>query len=94
MGLFFVLLASLPNEPTVKTISPFVDQVDINAADVDTLQFLPGVGPVLAQRIVDDRRANGPYDSVSDLQRVHGIGSKTVKALWPLIRFPTSEAIK
>lgn len=59
----------------------------INSADVRELQRLPRVGPVLAQRIVAWRQAHGPFRSMSDLQRVRGIGRNTAAQLAPLVRF-------
>ena len=56
-------------------------QVDINTAGIAELERLPGVGPALAQRIVDDRQANGPFESPAALTRVKGIGPKTFDAL-------------
>lgn len=55
-------------------------KVDINTATVDQLQ-LNGVGPALAQRIVADRQANGPFKTVEDLKRVSGIGDKKFASL-------------
>ena len=56
-------------------------KVDINAATADQLQQLNGVGPALAQRIVADRQANGPFKTVEDLKRVSGIGDKKFASL-------------
>lgn len=55
--------------------------VDLNSAGVEELMRLPGIGEVLAQRIVEDRLANGPYESVEDLLRVRGIGEAKLEAL-------------
>ena len=54
--------------------------IDINRADADELQRLPGIGPALAARIVAERRVR-PFASVDDLQRVQGIGAATVARL-------------
>lgn len=54
--------------------------VDINRADADELQRLPGIGPALAARIVAERRLR-PFESVDDLRRVQGIGAATVERL-------------
>ena len=55
--------------------------VNINTADAQTLEGLPGVGPATAQKIIEERTANGPFSSVDDLQRVSGIGDKKLDAL-------------
>ncbi|QNO36667.1 ComEA family DNA-binding protein [Protaetiibacter sp. SSC-01] len=60
-------------------------RVDLNTADVSTLDTLPRIGPAMAQRIVEWREANGPIRSVDDLLAVSGIGAKTVEALRPLV---------
>lgn len=52
--------------------------VDINAADAVMLEALPGVGPSIAQAIVEWREANGPFASVDELQDVPGIGPATL----------------
>ena len=56
-------------------------RVSINSADAAALDALPGIGPVTAQKIVDDREQSGPFASVDDLDRVPGIGPATVDAL-------------
>ena len=49
--------------------------VNINTANVTQLTHLPGVGPAIAQKIIDYRTANGPFTSVDDLTKVPGIGA-------------------
>jgi competence protein ComEA len=49
-------------------------RVDLNAATAGELDALPGIGPVLAQRIVDHRSRNGPFRSIDQLEDVPGIG--------------------
>jgi competence protein ComEA len=51
-----------------------VGLVNLNTATLEQLQTLPGVGPVLAQRIVEYREQNGGFGSVADLRKVSGIG--------------------
>jgi competence protein ComEA len=58
--------------------------ININQASAEELQRLPGIGPKLAQRIVEERR-KGPFKSVDDLKRVSGIGPKTLEKLRPHI---------
>ncbi len=50
--------------------------VNINTASSAELQTLSGIGPSMAQSIIDDRSKNGPFASVDDLMRVSGIGEK------------------
>ncbi len=52
--------------------------VDVNRADLDALQTLPGVGPALARRIVDARQER-MFTSLDDLARVKGIGPATIE---------------
>jgi competence protein ComEA len=62
-------------------------QVDINAAAWPELVQLPGVGPTLAQRIVQTRETGGPFLDHGDLRRrVRGIGPKTFEKLRPYLR--------
>lgn len=55
--------------------------VNINTATVSELDTLPGVGPVKAQAIVDDRSKNGPFKTPADIKRVNGIGAATFEQL-------------
>ncbi len=50
--------------------------VNINTADQALLDTLPGIGPALAQRIIQHRETNGPFQAVEDLRDVSGIGDK------------------
>lgn len=59
--------------------------VDLNTADVSALDTLPGVGPSTAEKIIADREANGPFESVDDLGRVSGIGPKKLEQLRELV---------
>ena len=61
---------SVPVEPAAEVGGP----VDLNSATVADLDALPGIGPVLAQRIVDWRTEQGPFASVEQLREVTGIG--------------------
>ena len=60
-------------------------RINLNTADEQTLETLPGVGPATAQKIVSDRAANGPFASPEDLMRVPGIGPKKYDAVKDLI---------
>lgn len=59
--------------------------VDINQAEWSEIIQLPGLGEVLAQRIVTDRQDNGPFRDVKELTRVDGIGRKTLEKLRPYL---------
>jgi competence protein ComEA len=54
-------------------------KIDINRAEPWLLEALPGIGEVLAQRIVDYRSVNGPFRRVEDLVKVSGIGEATLE---------------
>jgi len=65
-------VASLPSEETTPTtLGSFPSKLDVNTASVAELQNIPGIGPVVAQRIIEAR----PFKSADDLQRVKGIGA-------------------
>jgi competence protein ComEA len=61
--------------------SPAAGAVDINTAGAVELEALPGIGPVLAGRIVAYREAHGPFGSLRELLRVSGIGEKKLAGL-------------
>ncbi len=67
---------------------PESGKVTINQADVKGLELLPGVGPVLAQRIFDYREAHGPFEVVEDLLDVPGIGEAKLAALRDAVVVP------
>ena len=50
-------------------------RVNLNTADAAALESLPGIGPALAQRIIDYRMANGPFQTTAEIQDVRGIGA-------------------
>ena len=62
--------------------------VALNRADSSVLQSLPGVGPVLAERIVAYREEHGPFGTVEDLLQVPGIGESKLASIRDLVRVP------
>ena len=60
--------------------------VDLNTADASALDSLPGVGPVLSQRILDWRTAHGRFSSVDELGEVSGIGDKLLAQIGPKVK--------
>jgi len=59
--------------------------IDINSATAAQLDLLPGIGPALGSRIIADRDEHGRFDSIDSLQRVSGIGPKTVEKIRSLV---------
>lgn len=60
-------------------------RLSLNTADVAALDTLPGIGPVIAQRIVDWREQHGRFTSVDELAEVSGIGEKLLAQVRPLV---------
>jgi competence protein ComEA len=59
--------------------------IDLNKATAQELQTLPGIGPTLAQRIVEDRESKGDFATVNDLSRIKGIKAKTIEKIAPFV---------
>lgn len=77
--------AALP--PTAAPVAPDAnDALDLNSATAGQLDALPGVGPVLAQRIVDYRTKHGPFRDVGQLREIEGIGERRFADLRARIR--------
>lgn len=93
LALLFGLLAfrgygnSLGVRPTQ---SARVALTDVNRADRAELEQVPGIGPGLAKRIDDHRRAHGPFQSVEELRQVKGIGPATFEKLRAFVRVEPS----
>ena len=68
-----------------EAVSPQSGLVDVNHASSQELQSLPGIGPVLAQRILDWRKQNGPYKRLEDLLLVRGIGTGRFEKIKPFV---------
>jgi len=66
--------------------------IEVNRASQEELQKLPGIGPKMSQRIMDER-AKKPFKSVDDLRRVSGIGAKTLEKLRPFVRVEAEPAV-
>lgn len=77
----WVLRDDVPRAPLVRRL-----RVDPNIAPVGLMPVLPGVGPVLASRI-DEERRRMPFREADDLLRVHGIGPVILASIRPHLRF-------
>jgi len=73
----------IPAEPTA-----FLQlEIHVNRASASELTSLPGIGPILAQRIVEDRKRHGRFLTLEDLKRVKGVSAKTLEKLQGLVHF-------
>jgi len=91
--------APAPGRPPLAAVTPPALPVDVDVADVAALEALPGVGPALARRIVEERATGGAFGSVTGLQRVRGVGPKLAARLAPHVTFsgvprPSSAAVR
>lgn len=82
-SLLFALTLSLTGVALAQEVAP----INVNTADAELLAELPGVGPSRAQAIIDEREANGEFESAEDLTRVSGIGPSTVEAFSDQVSF-------
>jgi len=66
--------------------------VNLNTATVEQLATIPGVGPRMAERIIDYRQKNGGFKKVEDLMNVSGVGEKSFLKMKPLITVTAPKA--
>ena len=57
------------------------DKVNINTANEEELSALPGIGPVIAERIIEYRDKNGPFKNTEEITKIKGVGDKTFQKL-------------
>ena len=82
--------AEEPTEAVTEETAPaVVFPLNINTATIPELDELPGIGPVLAQRIVDYRTTYGGYKAVEELVKVNGIGDAKLMEILDLITVET-----
>jgi len=68
-------------EPTQKNLEKNNAVLNINQATAKDFEILPGIGPVLAQRIIEERNRIGKFSSLEDLLKVKGIGPKRLEKI-------------
>ena len=66
-------------------------QIDLNKATAVELTAIPGVGNVIAERIVEFRDKQGPFRKVEDLLKVRGIGEKSFQKIRPYVKVPKAD---
>jgi len=79
------LVQAPPKSTVIQPEKEITFPISINHADKDTLTALPGIGDVLAQRIISYRERNGYFSSVEELGNVEGIGEKRLEEILDLI---------
>ena len=77
----------LPEQLEGRRFIPQPPTVAVNRAEPAELTALPGIGPVLAQRITEDRKLHGRFLTLSDLSRVKGVTPKVLEKVKGWVRF-------
>jgi competence protein ComEA len=77
--------------PAVSSITSIPSRLDLNRASADELASLPGIGTVLAQRVVAFRESVGGFQKIKDLREVKGIGAKKYDRLKSLVTVSTED---
>ncbi|MBM4432052.1 MAG: ComEA family DNA-binding protein [Chloroflexi bacterium] len=80
-----ILPTPVPNPPAASVPSSPTGKININTAGANELDALPGIGPVLAQRIIDYRQIHGPFVKPEDIKKVSGIGDSIFERIRELI---------
>ncbi len=89
------LVLAVFSPPAAIAAAPAASKVvNINTADGSQLALLPRVGPSVAQRIVEHRKANGAFKKVEDLMLVKGVGEKTFALLRPYLAISGETTLK
>lgn len=86
-------LAFFPRFTELQSAEPLTCRLDVNQASQAELMQLPGIGPKLAQRIIENRNQYGPFQKIQDLTRVSGIGKAKLKRMekWICVEKPADE---
>jgi competence protein ComEA len=79
------VLSAQSKAPAPKPTATATAPVNLNTATAEQLATIPGVGPKMAERIIDYRQKNGGFKKVEDLMNVSGVGEKSFLKMKPLI---------
>ena len=66
-------------------------RIDLNNAEIQMFELLPGIGPKIAQKIIDYRENSGGFKNVDELERIQGISLRMVNLLRPFVYVEQSE---
>ena len=78
-------LSAQSKAPAPKPTATAAAPVNLNTATAEQLATIPGVGPKMAERIIDYRQKNGGFKKVEDLMNVSGVAEKSFLKMKPLI---------
>tara|TARA_B100000315_G_C14561997_1_gene580992 strand:- start:892 stop:1242 length:351 start_codon:yes stop_codon:yes gene_type:complete len=69
------------------SVSSYPLVINVNKASSSQLEKIPGIGPVIASRLIRYREVNGPFKTVEELEKVKGLGQKKILAIRDYISF-------
>jgi comEA protein len=87
----FATYPCMADQSASKTKAPAAGEIDINRASAEQLTRIPGIGKVMAERIVLFRKEHGPFKRVEDLLKIKGIGEKSFERIRPYVKIGKSK---